>query len=385
MAFFNIDTRDKLGRTETINGVTVEHGYVYDLAGRLVSVTEDGVETETYSFDANSNRISSTVRGISTTATVDEQDRLLTHGNMGFEYTLNGELKSKTEGGVTTTFDYDVFGNLLSATLPGDITLDYVVDAQHRRIGKKVNGTLIQGFLYQDQLNPIAELDGDNNVVSRFVYATRPNVPDYLIKDGKHYRILADHLGSPRLVVDVETGEVVQRIDYDTFGNILNDSNPGFQPFGFAGGIYDHHTQLTRFGARDYDASVGRWTAKDPIGFAGGDVNLYGYVGVDPVNFVDPSGLAWFRPNDHDYTVGRDAIPHFGPGDPITSTLENYVPAMHEMGVLHDALVGDLVSKGTPDSIANVPTMFYSYMAVFFLNLYGDGLTHDHGSNCPSS
>jgi len=68
--------------------------------------------------------------------------------------------------------------------------------------------------------------------------------------------------------------------------------NPGFQPFGFAGGIYDLETKLTRFGARDYDAEIGRWTAKDPIGFAGGDTNLFGYVLGDPVNWVDPFGLA---------------------------------------------------------------------------------------------
>ena len=74
------------------------------------------------------------------------------------------------------------------------------------------------------------------------------------------------------------------------WGNIINDTNPGFQPFGFAGGLYDQHTQLTRFGARDYDAETGRWTSKDPIRFEGGDTNLYGYVINDPVNFVDPDG-----------------------------------------------------------------------------------------------
>jgi len=61
-------------------------------------------------------------------------------------------------------------------------------------------------------------------------------------------------------------------------------------PFGFAGDFYDPLTKLVHFGYRDYDPYTGKWTAKDPIGFAGGDSNLYGYVLNDPVNFVDPSG-----------------------------------------------------------------------------------------------
>ena len=79
--------------------------------------------------------------------------------------------------------------------------------------------------------------------------------------------------------------------DYDEYGIIVSDTNPGFQPFAFAGGIYDQHTKLTRFGARDYDAFTGRWTAKDPIGFSGGDMNLYGYVSNNPVQMGDPAGL----------------------------------------------------------------------------------------------
>ena len=67
--------------------------------------------------------------------------------------------------------------------------------------------------------------------------------------------------------------------------------------FGFAGGLYDHDTKLTRFGYRDYDAETGKWTAKDPIGFADGDTNLYRYVVNDPVNFVDPMGLWSLQPH----------------------------------------------------------------------------------------
>jgi hypothetical protein len=60
-----------------------------------------------------------------------------------------------------------------------------VIDGSNQRVGKKINGTLIQGFLYQDELSPIAELDGSNNLISRFVYATRINVPDYIIRGGE--------------------------------------------------------------------------------------------------------------------------------------------------------------------------------------------------------
>jgi RHS repeat-associated protein len=89
----------------------------------------------------------------------------------------------------------------------------------------------------------------------------------------------------------------VQRPDYDEFGRVPPDTNPGFQPFGFAGGIQDPDTQLVRFGARDYDPEIGRWTTKDPIRFAGGDPNLYGYVLNDPVNLVDwiRTGGFWFK------------------------------------------------------------------------------------------
>ncbi|PIE01287.1 MAG: hypothetical protein CSA79_00865 [Thiothrix nivea] len=90
----------------------------------------------------------------------------------------------------------------------------------------------------------MAELDGSGNIVSRLVYAGKGNVPAYMIREGKTYRIISGHLGSPRLTVDTETGEVVQRMDYDVWGRVISDSNPGFQPFGFAGGLYDQHTGL---------------------------------------------------------------------------------------------------------------------------------------------
>jgi len=205
-----------------------------------------------------------------------------------YTYTANGTLESKTEllSGATTVYGYDVFGNLREVVLPDGTEIEYVIDAANRRIGKKVDGVLVQAWLYNG-LTVVAELDGNNDVVSRFV-------PGGMIRGGATYRILRDHLGSPRLVVDSTTGDVVQRMDYDEFGRVMEDTNPGFQPFGFAGGLYDRETGLVRFGARDYDPEVGRWTAKDPILFAGGDTNLYGYVLNDPINLVDPNGTFAF-------------------------------------------------------------------------------------------
>jgi RHS repeat-associated protein len=105
------------------------------------------------------------------------------------------------------------------------------------------------------------------------------------------YRLVTDHLGSPRLVINTTTGAVVQRMEYDEFGRVLVDTQPGFQPFGFAGGLYDRDTGLVRFGARDHDPATGRWTASDPIDFRGGDANLMAYALGDPVNLSDPTGL----------------------------------------------------------------------------------------------
>lgn len=71
---------------------------------------------------------------------------------------------------------------------------------------------------------------------------------------------------------------------------MLTDSNPGFQPFAYAGGLYDVDTGLVRFGARDYDAVVGRWIQGDPIGLEGGS-NTYAYVLNSPLKYIDPDGL----------------------------------------------------------------------------------------------
>jgi RHS repeat-associated protein len=196
----------------------------------------------------------------------------------------------KTTAGQTTTYGYDTLGNLITVTQPTGTVITYTVDGRGRRVRKSIDGTPVQGWLYADQLRPIAELDGSGAIVSRFVYGTKPNVPEYVVKAGETYRIVSDHLGTPRVVVHATTGAIVQRFDVQAFGEPMVDTNPGWQPFGFAGGLYDPDTGLVRFGARDYDPQAGRWTAKDPIGFRGGSTGLYRYAYGDPANWRDADG-----------------------------------------------------------------------------------------------
>jgi len=178
--------RDKLGRitrkTETIQGITRVYDYGYDLAGRLETVTVDGTLQSTYVYDANGNRLNHITASENTSGSHDNQDRLLSYGANTYEYSANGELQLKMNLDGDTVYQYDELGNLLSVELPDGHSIEYVIDGLNRRIGKKVNGALVQGLLYQDNLNPVAELDGAGNVVSRFVYASKLNVPDDKIR-----------------------------------------------------------------------------------------------------------------------------------------------------------------------------------------------------------
>ena len=180
-----------------------------------------------------------------------------------------------------------------------------------------------KGWIYRDLLRPIAEVDASGNVTARYVYedgarvgqngahqvATRlganqdtslpfsgDNVPlfiEHLDASGRvteRLRLVTNQVGTVELVTDAATGNVVQRIEYDEFGRVVLNSAPGFQPFGFAGGLVDEATGLVRFGARDYEPVVGRWIARDPARFAGSD-NPFLYALSDPNNRIDSGGL----------------------------------------------------------------------------------------------
>ena len=355
-------TRDNGGRitglTETARGVTTTWDYDYSASGRLFRVVRDSADTTVYSYDANGNRIQVVSPLGTVTGTYDGEDRLQTYGGADYTYNNAGQLTQKDAGGQVTSYTYDVLGNLTAVTLPDSTQISYLVDGQGRRIGKKGNGVLVQGWLWQGQLAPVAELDGSGQVVSRFVYGTRVNVPDYLERGGETYRLVTNHLGSVALVVNASTGQVVSWRDYDEWGRVVADSNPDFQPFGFAGGLYDGATGLVRFGARDYYAALGRWTTRDPVGYRGGDASLHAYVRADPLNGADPSGL-WIETgldlaslalSLRDYACRPSLLNGFWVGLDGISAL---IPILPALGLLrHGDDVADLARRMTPDQRA---------------------------------
>jgi len=273
--------------------------YQYDEQGRIWKVSIGAIPTREYHYDANGNRKSSDLAG-TVVATYDNQDRMLMYNGASYGYAPNGERKRRTRtDGSVDEYQYDAVGNLSHVTRNDGVSIDYVVDAMNRRIAKKVNGSPVARYIYRNGLSLAAILDGAGNLMARFVYATMPNAPDFMVlRDGTVYKFINDQRGSPRIIVNTATGAIAQQTYYDEFGNSIVTNSPGFdpsvQPFGFAGGLYDPDTGLVRFGARDYEAETGRWLAKDPALFGGAQSNLYVYAGNDPVNRVDRNGLWGF-------------------------------------------------------------------------------------------
>jgi YD repeat-containing protein len=157
-SLYSVDygTRDALGRivskTETVQGETHVFGCSYDALGRLTDVTRDGAATSHYEFNGNRT----VAPGLTASPVYDSQDRLLSYGSCTYSYKADGSLQTKTCPDGTTSYDYDAFGNLRHVTLPNATNIDYLIDGQNRRLGKKVNGALVEGFLYRNQLQPAA-------------------------------------------------------------------------------------------------------------------------------------------------------------------------------------------------------------------------------------
>ncbi|MBY6204518.1 RHS repeat-associated core domain-containing protein [Halomonas denitrificans] len=288
--------RDDVGRViqriETIDGQTTTWDYAYDAIGRLAEVVEtpsgQAARLRTYQYDENGNL----VVGPAGIATSTAGDRLLGYGGRVFHHDAAGDLESIDAGGAVTLFDYDAAGRLLGVDLPDGTDIDYRHDAADRRVARIVDGVAEAGWIYGPGPSPVARLDpADDSVVTRFVYGEKAATPDYLVHQGVRHIVVWDERGTPRLVVDSLTGTIVERLDTDELGAAVGTSPWTLVPLGYRGGLLEPATGLVRFGARDYDPSLGRFTTRDPILFRGGQTNLYLFAAGDPVNLADPTGF----------------------------------------------------------------------------------------------
>jgi RHS repeat-associated protein len=268
--------------------------YTYDKTGQLTAATHTTRANESYSYDANGNR---TNAGYQT----GPDNEVLSDGTYKYGYDAEGNLTSQTDiaTGAVTDYVYDYRNRLTEVIFKdssGQVLKDvtYTYDVFNNRIGETVtigSTTTTERFVHDgDQV--ALTFDGSGNLTHRYLYGP---LPDQVLADdngqGQVLWPLADDQGSVRDVVN-SAGTVQDHIVYDSFGNITSQTNAAIDLlFAYTGQQLDGATGLYYDQARFYDAALGRFLSQDPIGFGGGDANLYRYVGNDPANSVDPTGL----------------------------------------------------------------------------------------------
>jgi|GEM_PF-1171413 len=266
--------------------------YAYDSAGRLARVTDGrGALRESYQYDREARRLADInplrFRG-ERRYTYSLGDRLLQAGDAQYAHDPAGFRSLKVAKGRQTQYHYEPSGLLLAVELPDGRRVEYGYDADGLRREKRIDGQPAEAFRWLAPLRLLEFYDGER--WWRLAY-TQGRTPVGVTDGSASYLLLADQIGTP-LALATPDGNVVQTMRYDSFGNPLRGlQGPVRLPLGFAGGLFDADTGLTRFVWRDYDADTGRFTALDPLGEKGGDNDWYGYCLDDPINRADVWGL----------------------------------------------------------------------------------------------
>ena len=252
-------TRDKNGRvtgitnvrTPSLAGLNAALGYA-GKSNRLEKIS--GAGAGKYAYDANGNTLSD--------------------GRHAFTYdALNRLVSVSVQNTVKARYTYDAWNRRTSKTAGGR-TIHYHYDQDSRLIGESLaNGTVLREYVYL-RGEPVALLE----------YETQPG----------WYFYVTDHLGTPQQMVDAQ-GTVVWQAACLPYGEAKVLKATVQNNLRFPGQYFDAETGLHYNWNRYYNPKTGRYITVDPIGLAGG-MNLYAYVGGNPVNAVDLEGLySWIE------------------------------------------------------------------------------------------
>ncbi|PTY01860.1 hypothetical protein DB347_25230 [Opitutaceae bacterium EW11] len=262
-------------------GTLNERGTV-TLAGRsaYVDAQNNWLGTATVTPGANDIALVATdASGNSTSKTIHITISGGTARNLGYDLAGN-----EIDNGAGQTYTYDALNRLKTITRAGNVS-EFVYNGFGQRVQEKLNGSLAKQWIWDGGSQPAEERDASGNVTKRFFGGMGEQIA------GTNYYYTRDHLGSVREMTD-SSGAVRARYDYDPFGRQTKLSGDMDSDFGYANYMRDQASGLWRMKYRFYDPEIGRFISRDPIAEEGG-LNLYAYVGNNPISLIDPLGLAY--------------------------------------------------------------------------------------------
>jgi len=252
----------------------------YDNIDRLTGVT--GSATENYAYDQVGNRTSSHQ---SATYTTTGFNKLTATANATYTYDANGNMTSKVDTAGTWVYEWDFENRLKKVTRPDGQNVVYRYDGLGRRVERLPSNGISTKFIY-DGLNVFADQNSDGSSVKYINTLSIDNKMGQIVNGNTQY-VLRDHLGSTNNIVD-SAGASLESTAYDAFGKATTNLSTRYQ---FTGRESDDFSGLQFSRNRWYSSEVGRFISEDPIGFGGGDANLYGYVRNQPLIYRDSEGL----------------------------------------------------------------------------------------------